>query len=232
MSDVRSLTPDRALREGPALRLNRLDQPWERALRLAIAILSEREPIAAESGPRDVTSVELSVPTDKLWERVVHEALKRAGFAEVLDQRAQPSGMTEDPWVRMPKGYSRTAPDNIAVSSTEVFVVDAKYKTPRGNAPSRDDQYQMFAYSHLVRDQGRDVRAAVLVYPGKSPTQSWFRGRDDSDRPVELFAVQIPFPMPEDLDTASTWVAYLDRAGRVLAQELQLVSSNALGATA
>lgn len=232
MDDVRALAPHRALREGAQLRLNRLDQPWARALRLALAILREREPVAGPSGHRDVAAVELSVPTDKLWERVVHEALKRAGFADVLDPRAQPAGMTEDPWLRMPKGYSRTAPDNVARLSTEVFVVDAKYKTPRENAPSRDDQYQMFAYSHLVRDQGRDVRAAVLVYPGQSATKSWFRGRDDSDRPVELYAVQVPFPLPDDLLNASTWSAYLDRVGLVLAEQLQLVSVRALRATA
>lgn len=228
LGEVATLPFGRALHEGGQLRLNRLDQPWSAALRVALSILREREPVAAEHGARDITAVELSVPTEKLWERVVHEALKRAGFVDVLNQRQQPPGLMADPWIMTSGG--RTTPDNVARTPIEVFVVDAKYKTPKENTPSRDDQYQMFAYSHLVRDQGRDVRAAVLVYPGREETKTWFRGRDETERPVELFAVQVPFPMPNDLIAAAAWSSYLDRVAALLAEELRLVDATALRA--
>lgn len=226
LAEVRTTPPRQALAAGRRLRLNRLDQPWATALRLAISILGEYEAIASPTGNRDVDAVELSVPTEKLWERIVGEALAKTGFDAVLSPRHQWSGLTEHPWIARPPGPSRARPDNVAMRDSEVFVVDAKYKTPPdGGSPLRSDQYQMFAYTHLVRDDPRRVRAAVLVYPGAAKKQTWLRGRDDASTPIKLFSVSIPFPLPVDLSSPSAWASYLERSAERLSTELGAVQT-------
>ena len=149
------------------------------------------------------------------------QTLRRAGFDSVLTQARE---LTEDPWISPPVVVSHTYPDNVARRLDDVFIVDAKYKTPLpSSSPSRDDQYQMFAYSHLVRDSPKQVRAAVLVYPGDGIKARWLRGRDAQAQPVELFAAQIPFPRPSEVSTSVAWNSYLTLAGDRLAQELEIV---------
>lgn len=222
LGDVAALPPREALVVGRSIRLGRLDRSWSEALRISLLVLSQREVMAGPLGSDPADSVELSVGTDKLWERIVNDALRKAGFESVLEQARQ---LTSDPWVRQPMTYSQTYPDNIARTARNLFIVDAKYKTPpTGKSPSRDDQYQMFAYSHLVRDDPRIIRAAVLVYPGAADRSVWLRGRDESGPlPVELIVVQIPFPAPRDIATPRAWGDYLAQAGTRLARELKVV---------
>lgn len=222
LADVVAQSPREALAVGRSIRLGRLDQTWSESLRLALLVLGQLEVVASAVGKSNADAVELSVATDKLWERIVSDGLHRSGFESVIQQA---NGLTSDPWVRSPQAFSKTYPDNVARRAHDVFIVDAKYKAPpRGGAPVRDDQYQMFAYSHLVRDLPRAVRAAVLVYPGEAPRAEWIRGRDeDSRQPVELFVVQIPFPMPAQIATSRAWSRYLDHVGARLAQELGVV---------
>jgi len=229
ISEVRALPALEALRVGRRIHLGRLDRAWTDALRLAVTVLAEREPLPADAGAPDVEAVELSVSTDKLWERIVAGALARAGFDQVLQPAHQPREMTSDPWVRQHVWTWRTHPDNIALSRDVGYVVDAKYKARApGSDPHRDDQYQMFAYSHLVSAAPRAIRAAVLVYPGSASTQSWFRGRDGSVRPVELHSVGLPFPESADLPDTLAWSRYLDRLGVRLERELGLVGMRTL----
>ena len=156
-------------------------------------------------------------------ERVVHLALTRSGFDPVMQPRTQPRDLTEDPWVASAQVVAKTRPDNVAWRELDVYVVDAKYKLPREHAPpSRDDQYQMFAYSHLVRDDPRQVRAAVLVYPGSQNVRIWTRGRDDRTDAVRLFATHIPFPQPGQVKDPLSWMRYLDEVGARLARQLEL----------
>jgi len=232
MAEVRALTPAEALRVGRRLRLSRLDRPWATALRLALVLLSGMEILAAESRHRDFQADELSAESSKIWEWIVNAVLVRMGFDAVHQQGLSQASFNEDPWKRHPLGVApspNTNPDNIAVRATKVFIVDAKYKPPPP-IPSRGDQYQMFAYSHLVRSEGREVAAAVLVYPGGGPATEWIRGRDPSPDPVKLFAAEVPFPQPADLMTASRWDQYLSRAARALQSDLRFVQSRIEGA--
>ncbi len=221
MSEVTSTPIQRALWVGRRLSLNRLDQPWAKALRISLVLLRDQELVADASLERDFQAAELSVETDKVWEWIVNAALRRTSFDHVFAQGAEQVGLVVDPWVKHPLQVAvNTRPDNIAVRLSSIFVVDAKYKL--GPAPSRDDQYQMFAYSHLVRDQGRDVRAAVLVYPGEGSTTQWLRGRDTTADPVRLFAVYLPFPQPSDLTSQVTWEGYLRGISHRLGTQLEL----------
>lgn len=226
LGEVEALPVLSAIRIGHRLRLGRLDQPWARALRLALVLLSGREMLASTSSHHDFAASELSAETDRIWEWIVNAALTETTFDRVIEQGRGQSGLTEDPWKRHPISVTNrvsTSPDNIAFEGTSVFVVDAKYKTPP-LAPSRGDQYQMFAYTHLVKSSGHEVRAAVLVYPGEGPTSEWVRGRDMTGDPVRLLAVQMPFPKPVDLISERAWASYLARCAQVLSRSLGLAS--------
>lgn len=220
LAEVTALSATNALAVGPRLHLNRLDRPWQKALALALTVISEREHTAHQRGPRYTDAIELSIPTDKLWERVVTEVLIRGTFATVLPQRAQPPHLVVDPWL-LPTAAHNTHPDNIVVHDNHLWVVDAKYKAyPSGALPGRDDQYQMFAYSHLVGGPDRPTRRIMLIYPGNKAAQSWPRGRDPNAQPVLLTTATVPFPSAADARTPAAWNQYLDRAATHLTQEV------------
>ena len=88
-------------------------------------------------------------------------------------------------------------------------MIDAKYKTGI-TAPSRDDQYQMFAYSHLVGEAG--VQRVLLIYPAPARSGSAIRGRTDPRRPVRLTWLSLPFPSPDSLRGIGAWQHYLAHA--------------------
>lgn len=229
LGEVEGLPAAAALRHGQRLQLSRLDQPWARALRLAMVLISGREVGGGASSHRDFAASELSAETDRVWEWIVNAALARTSFDRVLEQGPAQHGLNEDPWKRHPISVASrvlTAPDNIAFEGTKVFVVDAKYKTPT-SSPSREDQYQMFAYTHLVRAAGHEVRAAVLVYPGLGAASGWVRGRDVDADPVRLLAVQIPFPYQADVLSERAWDRYLNRCAQTLNQSLGLAAQTA-----
>jgi hypothetical protein len=161
---------------------------------------------------RHSDAIELSVETDRLWERIVHQVLLRTDFTTVYEQHSQPDGLVVDPWLSPTRNRS-THPDNIALRGNTIWVIDAKYKTiAPGALPSRSDQYQMFAYSHLVASPDQRVHRVMLLYPGHHPPRTWMRGRDDPDSCVQLVAATLPFPGPDDTVTPARWQAYLDRA--------------------
>ncbi|MEV0713335.1 hypothetical protein [Asanoa sp. NPDC050611] len=214
LAGVTALPPRVAVVVGARLRLDRLDQPWTIALHQSLAVLMESEHAPQNTGPQLIHPVELSIPTDQLWERIVHQVLLRTGFNPVLSPPTQPVDLVEDPWLsdRPTRGKS-TRPDNVAWRGQDMWVVDAKYKDrASGSSPERGDQYQMFAYSHLIARPGNTLRRAVLVYPGDAPARSWRRGRDDSETPRRLIAARIPFPTATQARSSNEWERYLNAA--------------------
>ncbi|WP_183093204.1 5-methylcytosine restriction system specificity protein McrC [Nocardioides stalactiti] len=202
------------------LRPTRLDQPWQTALRLAGVVIRGGALVAKAGRDRQTQAVELSVPTDKVWESIVNQALKRAGIGQVLDQTEQSArfDLNRDPWVSRPGGTEALGrPDNVVLRADSTVVVDAKYKLT--DQPSLADRYQMFAYSHLVRSGRRPVGSVVLVYPGSGATTVQYRGRDTADDAVRLVSVQLPFPAPSDVATAHLWDGYLGRVSKRLAEQ-------------
>ena len=141
LSEVTALPFHEAAFVGRRLHLSSLDRPWGQALGMSVVVLGQRDPLPSDDARAEFEAVELSVPTEKLWERVVHQALQYAGFVDVQPQAKK---LTSDPWLQNPVAVSRTAPDNVARTVNDVFIVDAKYKTPSAKeGPSRDDQYQI-----------------------------------------------------------------------------------------
>jgi 5-methylcytosine-specific restriction endonuclease McrBC regulatory subunit McrC len=216
-AEVTALPPAQARQAGRRLRLSRLDQPWSRALALSLVLLDQDDFGTMFAHQRMAEAVELSIPTDKLWERIVTQALQRAGFTNVMNQATQPAGATADPWLTATGEGSRTRPDNLALHGNQLWVVDAKYKL-HGDLPwpQRDDQYQMFAYSHLVEHDGRVPSHVALIYPGRGEPRIWRRGRSPADFPCTLHALQIPFPEPGTVRNPADWETYLDSVGAAL----------------
>ncbi|MEV4535501.1 hypothetical protein AB0J82_16890 [Asanoa sp. NPDC049518] len=217
LGGVTTLPPRVALVVGSRLRLGRLDQQWSNALQLSLAILAETEHAAQNAGPQLIDPIELSIQTNELWERVVHQVLLRSGFDPVLSPGNQPTDLVVDPWLSdPPPKRAKTRPDNVAWRAEDMWVVDAKYKDKAATAsPERSDQYQMFAYSHLVVDPKSVMRRAVLVYPGEGAARTWRLGRDPGDTPRQLLAVRIPFPTAGQARSNNEWQAYLDEAAAV-----------------
>lgn len=228
LGDVAALPPATARLAGPRLHLNRLDRAWASALQLTLTVLAETEHVTSAAGSHHLDPVELSIPTDKLWERIVHQTLRRSGFQPVLDPRLQPIGLVADPWLSDPPTPASTRPDNVAWRGDDIWIIDAKYKMPSvGPAPARADQYQMFAYSHLVADPGT-VQCVVLVYPGVGPTQTWQRGPDQHDQRPHLLTLRIPFPHADQVRTETTWQEYLDGAAEQLRTAIGSASTSAM----
>lgn len=219
LGDIPSVPLHVAMIEGPRLRLNNMDRPWSAAFAMSLTVLSEREHTAGANGDRSTETMEMSVRTDKLWERIVEQLMTRGGFENVCNQTTLDDRTVTDPWVGTAASTPRTFPDFVARFGDTLAVVDAKYKLRNAcTAPGRDDQYQMFAYSHLVADGMSSVGRVILLYAGDAAPARWIRGRDVS---AVLDACSVPFPQPSDVRDNRAWESYLDRNGELLAQHLR-----------
>jgi 5-methylcytosine-specific restriction endonuclease McrBC regulatory subunit McrC len=218
-AQVNSLPVPVASGEGRRLRLSRLDLPWAEALLLSLTVLHAREHAPSNGTSRTSEALELSIPTDKLWESIVTQVLRRGGFSAVLNEPGQTSKTASDPWVRTRSEASRTYPDNVAWRAGELWVVDAKYKL-RQASPTREDQYQTFAYSHLVQMRGRSPRHVALIYPDVGQTISWVRGGVQSSEDCLLHSIGVPFPSRSDVRSPTAWQRYVESASEYLDRSL------------
>jgi hypothetical protein len=135
LGTVTAIAAPVALRVGPRLHLNRLDRVWADALRLALALLADTEYAAEEAGRPLADAVELSIPTDKLWESIVHRVLVRSRFTQVLAQATLPTDLVSDPWVQDPPQPNQSRPDNVAWQDRAIWIADAKYKSVPAHTP-------------------------------------------------------------------------------------------------
>ncbi|RQO42938.1 hypothetical protein DBV08_27960 [Rhodococcus sp. KBW08] len=219
LSEVTSVSIRAALHEGPRLRLNRLDQQWSQALSIALAVLSQVELVSSQVSTHHTETFELSIRTDKLWERIIEHVALKLGFDLTLNQRQINRTLVVDPWIDVvDQSNPRTYPDVLAVDGDQLWIIDAKYKQRDvASSPSRDDQYQLFAYSHLASHPHCTTTLAVLIYPGLGEMRTWTRGGDDD---ATLYACSIPFPQPQDVRNAGDWEQYLCRSANLLGTQL------------
>jgi hypothetical protein len=168
-----------------------------------------------------LTSVEMRINTARIWERIVLELFRTAGA------RTYPGNGPGAPKVisvkRPWRGISGMdpVPDVFIHFNNHWSIADAKYKTKDGGA-SMDDQYQMFAYSHLAVVEGIQggFHDLSLVYPCRGDLESKVVGphdRVDGDV-ATLWMKWLEFPTLDDV--VGSWDAYLDRASRRLRQQL------------
>ena len=114
-------------------------------------------------------------------------------------------------------------PDVLAQADGDLrLVVDAKYKEP-GSTPAIEDQYQLFAYSHLIWFGTTNPTHCVLAYPDYGPATVPFdapRAGDD-DAPPHLRSLRIPFPSVRDIQDSAAWQDFANQASGAVAAFLQ-----------
>lgn len=181
--------------------------PWRDLLRLASFVLHP----SGDLRPKADLSVEIATDTANIWERILSLGLEEACGATVIKSSSvQDAEIVKDrPWEQL--GDVPLRPDLIVRANGGLVLLDAKYKRSSG-PPSRDDQFQLFAYSHLIRERaGRAIEQLRLVYPGppgSNATTGPLRGRLGTPG-AWLSVLTVPFPSANDV-RPSAWSGYLN----------------------
>lgn len=214
-----------ALHVARTLTLGRLDAAWSHALSLAMRVLTPTgEESSLDSASTSLRTV--SLPTAQIWEDLVYESLARA-LGPTRVENLNESGRTRLASIRPPWaiGGHSPVPDIVAeIGSGARLIVDAKYKEP-GPTPSIEDQYQLFAYSHLARFGTATPTHCVLAYPDYGPATILVDAprTDESDDPPSLCALRLPFPSPGDVRDLAAWTDFSNRGGAAIRAFLHAV---------
>lgn len=216
---VKLIERERAILQAERLWLGPLDRAWEPAIDAALPVLRERG-IVPEGAETQTGAFAVHIHMEKFWEQCLEMALQ-GGFSTLAVSRdavpgegvsvpapwdvlMDPDDVTEPPTERFPDFMFKTG--------RRVVVADAKYKLHRGSAPSSQDGYQLFAYSHLAMLGGRPSDIAVILYPGRAgqeASQIELARMRDQDYPLWLSTV--PFPSRSDIQSQAAWSAFVAR---------------------
>ena len=218
------------------LRLNRLQQEWQRPLDLARRIL-RAESVETGEATQEGSMTVWTVDTPKVWEQVLESAFKLVFSAKGRVHVSRPT--MPPPWIGL--GSERQVDLTVKVDK-QTYLVDAKYKlgTP---GSSTADQYQLFAYSLINADQ---PDAVALVYPSATEPGVKEHGiprpRQETNLPLNpskshknpsLHLITARFPGPETARDAEVWGRYLKDIGAemvgMLAPASVATASSALG---
>ncbi|WP_448616202.1 5-methylcytosine restriction system specificity protein McrC [Modestobacter sp. URMC 112] len=212
LTAVSLLPRPEAVRVSRRIWLNHFERPWTEALRLATQVLEQSSHLPQQGLEAD-RSLALTIATEKLWERMLLQVLKRAtsDVRVSADNVAARGVVVPVPWTPMRGGRTPGGryPDFVARVDDRVVVLDAKYKFLDGGLIAGDD-YQLFAYSHLTQLDGDPVEAAAVLgvtTPNRATGSARFVRAPHGDMP--LVAVSLPFPSREGIRTASSWERYL-----------------------
>jgi hypothetical protein len=220
-----------AAHQAGRIRLSRLWRPWAPALHMAKLLLRD-DPLDFTGQEAGQGALVWSVNTAVVWEKVLEQ---------MLDQhtaRIEAQSEVVPPW----KGLARKRPDLVFVHDHRRWVLDAKYKLrEKAEAPSMDEQYQLFAYSHLPPAEGKDkdwpkkgLFAGLLyaseqsVAPVQPSPRTWDRaplwvpkGPFEPRLQVKLGTFTVHFPQPAQLSEDAVWRAWIERVGKTLLAKLE-----------
>ena len=225
LSGVSLIDRERALLTAERLWLGPLDRIWEPALDAALPVLRDRA-VVPDSGGERTDALLVHVSTEKFWEQCLELALESAFRDVSVSRDAQPGEGVNVPAPWAPRTMagaepsdppSAAFPDFMFRSSLRVVVADAKYKLGGGSAPSSQDGYQLFAYSHLATLGGQPADLSVLIYPtvaGGRPRQFELERLRDRNHP--LWLTRVPFPTRWDLQSQGNWSAYVARLAKTI----------------
>jgi hypothetical protein len=216
-----------AFRLSSGIRLNRLEREFDGALRLARTVLRDDLRAPSTVGPEQ-ESFRLSVPTEKLWESILTQALQTA--ASLLHVRVNADNKPADaltdvpaPW-QSPGGSesSQRFPDFLvdvrSAAGSRLWCLDAKYKDLPSGLPLAADANQIFVYSHLAAIDGHGVDECALVYPSSDVAgvrQVLARQRDAA---LNLAILAAPFPRRSDMASDRAWRDFIAQVRAVLCE--------------
>lgn len=232
LGHVRPYGRSEAIVAARRLRLPRLMQTWAPVVRTCLRVLQHEVPSVSPGDTSEAVVQSWVVNMPRLWELLLLDSLRSAagGEASVWDGNASSPGYTcASPWLGM---GNQKRPDIVLFRDPGgVMVADAKYK-PADATLDLSDQYQLFAYSHLVRVDQQKPLAVAVVRPGPVGRKLYNRGTGDegpgssriadahhtpeaADRPPQLSDMQLPFPGPGAAMSEGAWRQALEdmRAG-------------------
>ena len=140
--------------------LNRKTRPYADALSLAKLIILNYSPDISAGREKMIS---LLFDMNKLWEEFVFVEIKRALSGSEFVVRGQDSR----PFI----GHNFLKPDiTIAHKSdpNRVYVIDTKWKQPKGRSSSVSDLRQMYAYGRFW-----NAKKTILLYPGESSSSGF-----------------------------------------------------------
>ena len=234
MESVSLLDRRNALRLSTMTTLKPDELHWRGALKHAQAVLADDLPVpsAAELAS---DAFHLSIPTSKLWESVLAQALARCSRIDtrVSADSVAPGVDVPSPWRPANGAVSASRQPDFVVrlkQSGTVACLDAKYKRRPEGRPGSDDADQLFVYSHLCTLEGHPVEAAALIYPGRpekaSPTHVPLEREHRLDMPLHL--IQLPFPSRDEIRSRVGWISYLGRVAGELEAAVDVLAADAL----
>ena len=219
MAAVRSMPHREAERTAVRLRLDRLSRDMGYARDLALLVLRGHGFLPSDDAGTEYPCFELDIPTAKLWEDVLHSALA----ASLGDATLRRHAKVPPPWDGGKSAHSD--PDWLVRVGDAVWCLDAKYKEPPANrSPSRNDLYQLYAYSHLASWDGVPPGRLALVYPDRAPAmQRWSQYGRNPKQPggPTLDTLSLPFPKPSDVVSEALWRRYVKTVGDEIAAALK-----------
>lgn len=199
--------------------LGPLDRAWQPALDAALPLLRERG-VVPQAAEASTAAFAVHVKMEKFWEQCLEMALQGVFSTLAISRDAAPGegvrvpapwGVPMDPDDDAEPPTERF-PDFMFQTGRRVILADAKYKLHRGSAPSSQDGYQLFAYSHLATLEGRLSDVAVILYPGRTGQEArqieLARMRDQS---YPLWLSTVPFPSRRDVQSQAMWSAFIAR---------------------
>ncbi|NUJ88814.1 hypothetical protein HOW07_12435 [Plantibacter sp. MCCC 1A11337] len=217
LSSVTMIEREQAILQAERLWLGPLDRDWQPAIDAALPVLREHG-IAPDDAESSSDAFAVHVRMEKFWEQCLEMALQGSFPVLAVSRDAAPDERVSVP---APWGVA-TDPDDASDPITERFpdfmfragrqlvLADAKYKLHLSNAPSSQDGYQLFAYSHLATLGGRPSDLAVILYPGRAGQEAkQFELARMRDQGYPLWLSTVPFPSRHNVQTQATWNAFV-----------------------
>ena len=171
LQHITSLPIEVARYTSQRVHLNRLQTFWKPAVNLSKILLCNK-PVLLESTVSGTGGHMWLVNTAKVWESILAQAIRTQDLSN--DDIVKTHVKTKQSWTG--RGGQPDA-DLVAKTNDCLYIFDAKYKiSGRDNkSPTKAEEYQMFAYSHLLPAKKSSLRANIegihlgLVYPTFSP---------------------------------------------------------------
>jgi 5-methylcytosine-specific restriction endonuclease McrBC regulatory subunit McrC len=164
LAHIPSLPQSNAAFMAGQVRLKRLQRPWQSALNMARMLL-QKLPLKFTGQEDGQGAIIWYVDTSKVWEEILKQILTSS--EQFKDIQISEQEEIKAPWEGLAKKNADLICRNISESASKVtYVLDAKYKdrseSKEPPAPSASEQYQIFAYSHLVENVEDKVRCGLL----------------------------------------------------------------------
>jgi len=240
LQHITSLPIEVARYTSQRLHLNRLQTFWKPSINLS-KILLRNKSVFLESTVSGTGGHMWLVNTAKVWESILSQAIRTRDLGK--NSFVKTHVKTKQSWTG--RGGQPDA-DLVAKTNDCLYIFDAKYKiSGRYNkSPTKGEEYQMFAYSHLLPAKKPSLRANIegihlgLVYPTFSPKDypnnryinegkdkskdtkenlsTFNRGSYDriADTQCTLSIYYVDFPNRHDVETQNTWRAKIKSIGK------------------